>query len=842
MNTNPSSAVVRRFPHRMNHTPNLPSRRGVAAILLAAMAALPSAGLAASASWTSATSGNWSTGPWSAAFPNGAGETATFSQNWTGQTVTVDGDYTVGGIVAADTTSGGGGLTLGGTGTLTLSGGAKPVIQTDAGLTENSWLNISAVLAGANGFDKQGIGYLKLSGANTFVGSIKMTGTTGGSFLVVNSDAALGSASNTIDVATSTGATGFYNEASAGAFTLNSNRTITTTGTGDFWVKNKSGANMTIAGVISGTANFRKNDAGIVTLTNANTYAGVTRLDGGTLRLSGGSNRLPTTTSVVFNSASTLDLTNTTQSVAAITAFGGGTSTITGSGGSLTVTNDANFTVNGADATTLDMSGLTNFTFNRPARNFVVQPVTNGTTATNTINLAKAGTNGVTAAALTVGGASGTSQGTAHEGRLGLGTANNFNVNTVNLGGFNGSGLVSFQSGLTNPVLTLRGVSGGTSRVDNIFVGSTSSGVRSGDGVLNLTGGTLDALATNVIVGRHAASANNTVSSSITMPGGSLDTVNLVLGRKSTNLGSGVDTTGTPTINATFTQGGGSVKVSNLTMGENTNADTTTILPNLAPTYNLNGGTLFAASIDGGAGGFGASSVRNLNLNGGTLRNFDASTSLTVDGVSGTASGRVNIVAGASGGTVAVDAGRTVTFTANTRLTGSGVITKSGEGAWIIASSTNSADFTGGVALSEGGLKLGAGTDLSTFSAGSFTWNGGTLHFDLSGASGSDKISLGAGAFNRGAGLASGFVFDFGGGGEAGGEYRLASFGSFGGTFAFEISNLAPGLVGSLSIQELGAIDDLVLTVSAIPEPSAFGVLVGLGALGYIGACRRRRA
>lgn len=671
---------------------------------------------AASGSWTNVASGDWSTGPWTGGVPNGSGETATFNLNWSGQAINVDGSYRVGQILATDTTAGGT-LAISG-GVLILDNGAsKPVIGSVT-FGEFARFKITSELQGTNGFEKTGGGYLDLTGsANTFTGNVKLNG--GGGFVVINNDANLGNSANDIDVATTGSATGFYLDASVTA-ALNSGRSIITTGTGDFWVKNKAGASLTIDGEISGTANFRKNDSGTVVLTNANSYALATKLEGGTLRLSGGNNRLPTTTTVQFlNGTSILDLTNTTQSVAALTVFSGGTNTITGTGGSLTVTNNANFTVNGSDATILDLSGLTNFTYNQSTKNFVVQPATSATTSNNTVNLAKAGANNITAAVLTVGGATGTSQGTAHEGRLGLGKENNINTGTVNLGGFNGSGLINFQSGQTNPGLKLRGLGGDASAVDNVYVGSTSSGTRSGDGVMDLSAGSLDAKVTNLIINRHGASATSTLTSSLSMGSGTVEATNVVLARKSTNFGTGADTTGNPTLNANFTQGGGTVKVSNLVMGENTNSDVINILPVLKPSYNLNGGTLYAATIDGGVGGFNStSSVRNLNISGGTLRNYNASTNLTVDGVDSSDGGRVSVIIGSAGATLQADASRTIELTANTRLGGSGNLLKTGDGTLVINGVATS--YSGTLAVNAGTL-AGAATYGTSGSPASIT-------------------------------------------------------------------------------------------------------------------------
>ena len=679
--------------------------RSASLALVAAMGALPVAH-AANGTWTSNATGNWSTGPWTGGVPNASTDVATFrGLNWTGQVITVDTPVTVGTITANDTVSGGG-LTISG-GTITLAGAAIINSGADSNFSENSGnrLRISSVLAGTSGLERQGSGYLDISGVtNTFTGTIKLTAPSagGGSFTIINSDANLGNSTNVITAATNTQPIGFYNDASAGNFTVNAARTITTTGTGDFWVKNKAGANMTIDGVISGTANFRKNDSGIVTLTGANTYALATKLEGGTLRLSGGTNRLPTTTTVQFLAASTLDLTNTTQSVAAISPFGGVTNTITGAGGSLTVTNNATFTVNAADATVLDMSGLTNFPYNQSTKDFIVRPVTSATSATNTINLAKAGTNAITAVNITVGGATGSSQGTAHEGRLTLGTVNNFNATSVTLGGFNGSGRVSYQSGLTTPVLTLRGLTGGSSAVTLWKIGETSSGTRSGAGVFDLTGGSLDAIVTDLVINRHIANANTGITSSLTIPSGSVLATNILLGEKTG--------TGTPVLTTNFNQGGGTVKVSTLTFGKDAVGGAT---PDFRSNYNLSGGTLNAATIEAGTGAFATTSARRIGWTGGTIANFDASTNLSINGVSGTGGSIILATSTAAAKAFDVSANRTITLGANTSLTGSGNLTKSGDGSLVFASGATHT-YSGALGITGGTVVVDSGANIGT--------------------------------------------------------------------------------------------------------------------------------
>lgn len=86
------------------------------------------------------------------------------------------------------------------------------------------------------------------------------------------------------------------------------------------------------SGVISGSNALTKAGTGTLTLSNANTYFGDTLVSGGTLRLSGGANRLPTAGTVMTASGALLDLNNQAQTLAVI---GGSGSVINGS---LTVT------------------------------------------------------------------------------------------------------------------------------------------------------------------------------------------------------------------------------------------------------------------------------------------------------------------------------------------------------------------------------------------------------------------------------------------------------------------------------------------------------------------------
>ena len=283
----------------------------------------------------------------------------------------------------------------------------------------------------------------------------------------------------------------------------------------------------------------------------------------------------------------------TTASFLDVQELSGGTTTITN--GSVAVTQDANLPVNGNTNTLLDLSGLNDFTYNPPTltRNFTVQPITNGTTAVNTLNLGKGGINSITAAGVTIGGATGSSQGTAHQGVLGLGKTNNFSTTNFTVGGFNGSGSIAFQSGMTTPVFKLRALDG-SAAATLLKIGETSSGVRSGAGTLDLTGGAADIVATGISVGRHIAGSNNGDTSTLTVPAGTVTATTLLLADKAN--------AGSPAMNSTFNQRGtANVSIDSITMGQSSApTNPAAAVQFLIPTYNLEGGTLTTAEIKAG--------------------------------------------------------------------------------------------------------------------------------------------------------------------------------------------------------------------------------------------------
>jgi autotransporter-associated beta strand protein len=374
--------------------------------------------------------------------------------------------------------------------------------------------------------------------------------------------------------------------------------------------------------------------------------ASFTHFNGGTTTLTNGSLSALTQTLTATAANTVLALPAASLTLARVIPFGGNTTTINGTNGSLTVNGDFNFEVNSTQNTRVVMSGLSSFTYNRSNRAFRCLPVTASTDTTLHELVLANGTNTVTANLVQVGGASGTSQGNAHQGQMRLGTTNDFRTPTFQVGGFNGSGVVTYQASLTNPSFKLRGADG-VAPATSLIVGETSSGIRSGAGTLDLSSGSADILADSIQVGRHIANATNATTSAMTIPSGTVSATTLTLVRKQGS--------GSPAAIGNFTQTGGNVNIDDLLMVETVDGiapNTASSTQNLQANYNLNGGTLTARDIKQGvlatpitAG----NTQRNLTLRGGTLTNKSAG-DLLISGITVTVAGNTNTVVNSTPG------------------------------------------------------------------------------------------------------------------------------------------------------------------------------------------------
>ncbi|MCW1926380.1 autotransporter-associated beta strand repeat-containing protein [Luteolibacter arcticus] len=540
----------------------------------------------------------------------------------------------------------------------------------------------------------------------------------------------------------------------------------------------------TISNNGSGTVGLTKIGAGTLTLTGTHTYTGTTTLSGGTLDISGASGILPAGAPVHFKGGS-LSIGSQSPTLA-LSVADGISATISGAG--VVLQGDADLKIGGSGAgnQALDLSGLSSFTYNAPTRLLQVGPSVAGVTAANksgTLTLPPSAT--ITTATINVGGEDGNEHSADQaqpNAQLYMGASTILNVDNLRVGQEGGvRSTLAFKSGTANPVLTIRGAAGGSSRA-NISVGKAHDVYTVPFSTIDLVTGvtgtsTLDAMVNTLDV--HFGTTGNNSGSTFLMGAGTLDATTLRLA----NVYAG---THNNTITGTFTTGGGTVKASSLVFTNDAggNGQATGV-------FNLNSGsTLRAASVTPGNG-----AGKTLNWNDGTIANYDGSTDLTI----------------ASGITIALATAGTHAFNIETGRTGS-----------VASVLSNAAAATGTLA------KTGAGiltlTGASTYS-GTTTVDGGTLRASnaTGSATGTGAVSINTTATFGGTGAVSGAVTVNSGGtlapgtsieSLATGELTLAA----GSTFAVEYSSSgAPTtdvanvtgnvtLAGSLSLTDLAAV------------------------------------
>lgn len=368
--------------------------------------------------------------------------------------------------------------------------------------------------------------------------------------------------------------------------------------------------------------------------------------------------------------------------------------TITGEG-SLVVNNSQGSIVvrqygaSGSHRATLDLSGLNTFT---ASVSNILEAVGAGSTETRptgTILLAK--TNFITTGTATTkpgillvrytqtdGGASGS---------MTLGTSTEINTEGLVVGGHraDSGATMSFPAGTTGNFLKVRGSGGGTSRATLISAGDNTAtetnynaGVtsRSPTGTINLTGGSLDIIANDLVLGRNVNAISTgtgntgTGTGTLTYEAGTVDVNNLYIGYKvGANYGNAVGTlnlngTAQMTVNnnvsMAFRAANGTANPSatiNIASGAtlNVKGDITDTNSPGTSTININGGTLNMQlsgdptpgniNVDNLAGTGTIAGAGNVNINGA----FTMGTALTA--------GTLNI-----GGNLALAAAVPLTF------------------------------------------------------------------------------------------------------------------------------------------------------------------------------------
>lgn len=525
------------------------------------------------------------------------------------------------------------------------------------------------------------------------------------------------------------------------------------------------------ASPLTGTGGFVKAGDGLLLLESASTFSGTASIAAGTLRLAGGANRLPLASQVAFTAGGTsFDVGSTSQTLAAlVTPATGSTSVAVVGGGSLTVNGAESFqvgpggsgvTVTTGSAVDLSLAGLATFAYDSP--NFIFRvgaksPSAANTGAPGTSVLTLAASNTVTAGTLGLADSSLTDN--AGGATLLLGTANTINVGMISQATIRGDTLLAFAAGLTNPAVTIRGVTGGTTAVPSWTVGNVAqfsvAPKQTFSSTADFSAGSLDAIVNTLVIGQADTSGQllraGTQNSAFTMGSGTLSATTMTVGRITGGGGVG----GTYVANGTLTIGtaGSLVEAGSLLVAENTLTAAGDFTKTVSGTVNLSAGTLRAGRIGlGDQTGGTATPATTFFWTGGTIENAGGG-DLTVD--------TLPLTLASGTGTFHATGSRTITVDAASPISGGGALLKTGSGSLMLAG-TNT--FSGGTTVSAGRLAVdGSLAGNVTVAGGAELGGSGSIAGRLSGggtvAPGNSPGITTAGDVDPTGGL--GFAFEF---------------------------------------------------------------------------------
>lgn len=662
--------------------------------------------------WTSP--GNWTISGNATGYPDETGDLVSFTNGsgtydvatpTTGNGTAVAGSITTNG---SGTVRLGNATTLAGSLTLNSTSGA-PVLSVNTGR-----LAIFTELVGSQGFRKTGNGILNFNtntlDMNNLTGDISIEDGT----VWFNQAGNFGSGNLTFS-----GSNTLFQMRASSSTTFAANRTLTISADSNITFQNFNGTSsaMVINGAVAGSGNLTFL-SGNFTLNGLNTHSGTTLIattgSNASVSLSLGAGSNLSTGALSFSSLgnASIDLGGNSQTISnLITASSNAGSVMTISNGSLGISGGGDISLGGRAGTfTVSMANLTTFTAGSASSNFTFQSGDSTGTTTNTLVLSTNGINTIVGQTVLFGrtNAGGNSTGAAYSANVNLGTTNTILAEVFKVGSTNSTAALAFQSGLSNPSLVLRS-SNGAAAMREWTIGelTADTGSRSGQGTVDLLGGTLDAQVGNLTVGFN----NNAIVTStswLKISNGNLIADTIRLANKSGS--SAVSLSGA------IYQSGGNVTAQTLEFGRSGSGNST-----ITALYEFTGGRLEAASIQAGGGNFTSSSNRTLAMSGNATLSNISGANLTITGTDATTGGRVNLTI--SGNAILESgAGQHITMGAHTHLGGSGNLTKAGTGDLILNSNLNHS-YSGTANINAGRLLVYS----SNMTSATINLNGGAL-------------------------------------------------------------------------------------------------------------------